>query len=74
MGSVHSFRIFGAAILRSVFHDRDDALYAGDQIHRATGSLDHLAGDHPVCDVAFVGHFESAEDREIDVAAANLRE
>ena len=74
MGSVHSFKIFGLPSFERVLHHRDDALHAGDEIHRAAGAFDHLAGDHPIRDVAFVGHFECAKNGEIDVAAANHRE
>ena len=66
------FQNLWAAILGSVFHYRDDTLHSGHEIHRATGPFDHLAGDHPVRDVAFVGHFECAENGEIDMPAANL--
>ena len=62
-----------AAVFRRVLHHRDDALHAGDQVHRAARAFDHFAGNHPVRDVAFVGHFERAENGEIDVTAADLR-
>ena len=40
------------AVLRGVLHHHDHALDAGDQVHRAAHALDHLAGDHPVGEVA----------------------
>src|SRR3546814_15450083 len=36
--------------------------------------LDHLAGHHPVGQVALVGDLHRAEDRQIDVAAADHSE
>jgi len=47
-----------------VFHHCDYAFHSGDEIHRAARPLDHFSGDHPVRDVALVGHFESAENRK----------
>src|SRR5262245_39249753 len=64
----------GSAILRCVFHHNDDAFNPGDEIHRAAHPLHHLAGDHPVGEVAALVHFHSAEDREVDVTAADHRE
>ena len=49
-------------------------LAAGDQVHRAAHALDHLAGDHPVGEVAVRGHLHRAQDRAVDVAAADHRE
>ena len=46
-------------------------LRAGHQVHRAAHALDHLAGDHPVGEVALLGDLHGAEDGEIDVAAAD---
>jgi hypothetical protein len=72
-GSVHSrltvTRRFGA-----VLHDHDDALGAVDEVHRPAHPLDHLAGDHPVGEIAVLGDLHAAEDREIDVPAADHRE
>ena len=65
------FQNLRAAVLGRVLHHRHDALHSGDEIHRATGPFDHLAGNHPIRDVAFVRHLECAENGEIDVAAAN---
>ena len=44
----------GLAVLGGVVHDHDDALDAGDQVHRAAHALHHLAGDHPVGEVALL--------------------
>ena len=40
------------AVLGDVLHDHDDPLGAVDEVHRAAHALDHLAGDHPVGEVA----------------------
>jgi hypothetical protein len=42
-----------------------------DEIHRPAHPLDHLAGDHPVGEIAVLAHLHRAEDGEIDVAAAD---
>ena len=68
------FQNLWAAILGGVFHHCNDSLHSSDKIHRSTGPFDHFAGDHPICNVAFVRHFEGAENCEIDVSAANHRE
>ncbi len=68
------FQNLWTAVFGSVLQHRDDAFHAGNEVHRAAGSFDHLAGNHPVRDVAAVGHFKRAENREIDVSAANLSE
>ena len=54
-----------------MLHDRDDPLNSGDKIHGPARSLDHLAGDHPVGDVAVGGDFKGPEDREVDMPAAD---
>ncbi len=46
-----------------------DAADAGDEVHGAAHALDHLAGDHPVGEVAALGDLHGAEDGEVDVAA-----
>ncbi len=68
------FQNLRAAVSGAVLHHRHHALHSGDEVHRATGSFDHLAGNHPIRDVAFVRHLEGAENGEIDVPAANHRE
>ena len=40
------------AVLGVVLHEHDDPLGAVDEVHGAAHALDHLAGDHPVGDVA----------------------
>ena len=50
-------------LLGRVLHDDDHALDAGDEVHRAAHALDHLAGDHPVGEVAVSRHLHGAEDR-----------
>ena len=65
------FQNLWTAILGSVFHYCHDTLHSGHEIHRPTGPFDHLAGNHPIRDIAFVGHLECAENGEIDVPAAN---
>ena len=62
------------AVAVRVLHCDDDLLRARDQIHRAAHPLHHLAGDHPVGEVAVLGHLHGAEDRQVDVAAADHRE
>jgi hypothetical protein len=47
---------------------------AGHQIHRAAWALDHLARHHPVGQVSGFGHFQAAEDGQVDVPAADHRE
>ena len=44
----------GAAVLGVVVHQDDDAAYAGHEVHRAAGTFDHLAGNHPVGEVAML--------------------
>jgi hypothetical protein len=73
-GSEHCVEDLGGAVLGRVIHDHHHALGAGDEIHRAAHALDHLAGDHPVREVALLGDLHRAQDREVDVAAADLGE
>ena len=40
--------------LRGVLHGHDDALCAGDQVHRAAHARHHLAGDHPVREMSLL--------------------
>ena len=63
-----------AAVLRGVLHRDDDLLGSGDEIHRAAHALDHLAGNHPVGEVAFLVHLQRAEHGQVDVPAAHHRE
>src|SRR5947208_3649834 len=57
-----------------MLHDNNDALDAGDEVHRAAHALHHLAGDHPVGEIAVLRHLHRAEDREIDMPAAHHAE
>ena len=59
------------AVLGDVLHEHDDLLRAVDEVHRATHPLDHLPGDHPVGDVAGRGDLHRAEDRGVDLPAAD---
>ena len=72
-GSVHRLQQL-RAVLGGMLHHDDDALDAGDEIHRAAHALDHLAGDHPVGEIAVLRHLHRAEDREVDMAAAHHAE
>src|ERR1051325_3118719 len=72
---VQELRIDAAVLgLGRVRHDHYDLLDARDQVHGAAHALHHLAGDHPVCEVAVLGHLHGAEQRDVDVAAADHRE
>jgi hypothetical protein len=57
-----------------VLHHDHDLLDAGHEVHGAAHALHHLAGDHPVGEVAILRDLHRAEDRQIDVAAADHRE
>ena len=54
-----------------VLHHDDHALGRRDQIHRAAHALDHLAGDHPVGEIAVLRDLHRAQDGAVDVAAAD---
>jgi hypothetical protein len=57
-----------------VLHEHDDPLRTVDQVHGAAHPLDHLAGDHPVGDVAVPRDLHGTEDRGVDLAAADHAE
>ncbi|MPN04598.1 hypothetical protein SDC9_151840 [bioreactor metagenome] len=57
-----------------MLHQHDHAAHAGHQIHRTTRPLHHLAGDHPVRDIALVRHFQRAKDRKIHMTTTDHRE
>src|SRR3954468_4357339 len=57
-----------------MFHYHDDLLDPGDEVHRPAHALDHLAGHHPVGEVALLADLHAAEHREIDMPAADHRE
>jgi hypothetical protein len=58
-------------VLGRVLHHHDDFLDAADQVHRAAHALNHLAGDHPVGEVAVLGHLHGSQDGNVDMAAAD---
>eukprot|EP01025_Chloroclados_australasicus_P040009 TRINITY_DN4164_c1_g1_i6.p1 TRINITY_DN4164_c1_g1~~TRINITY_DN4164_c1_g1_i6.p1 ORF type:complete len:316 (+),score=45.89 TRINITY_DN4164_c1_g1_i6:256-1203(+) len=64
----------GLALLVGVLHGDDDLADAGDQVHRAAHALDHLAGDHPVGDIALLADFHGAQDAHVDVPASDHAE
>ena len=45
-----------------MLHYCHDTLHSGHEIHRPTGPFDHLAGNHPIRDIAIVRHLECAEN------------
>src|SRR5678816_2527348 len=59
------------AVLRGVLHQHHDPADTRDQVHGAAGTLDHLPRHHPVGEVAVFRDLETAEDGEVDVAAAD---
>src|SRR3546814_114447 len=59
----------GLALPGAVLHQDHHPFDPGDQVHRTAHALDHLAGHHPVGQVALVGDLHRAEDRQVDVAA-----
>ena len=61
-------------VAREVLHHHHDPTGAADEVHRPAHPLDHLPGDHPVREVAVLRDLHAAEDREVDVAAADHRE
>jgi hypothetical protein len=58
-------------VLGGVLHDHHHLLDARHQVHGAAHALHHLAGDHPVGEVAVLGHLHGAQEREVDMAAAD---
>src|SRR3546814_7277607 len=52
----------------------DDALDARDKVHRAAHAFDHLARHGPVREIAVARDLHRAEDRKIDMTAADHRE
>ena len=61
----------GAAVRGRVLHQNDDAPDAGDKVHGAAHAFHALARNHPVGQVAALGNLHGAEDRQVDVSAAN---
>src|SRR5689334_1902388 len=62
------------AVLGGMLHDHDDALDAGDEVHGAAHALHHLAGNHPVGEIAVLRHLHRAEDGQINMPATHHRE
>ena len=65
---------FGIAGAGAVFHQHDHPARATDQVHRAAHAFDHGAGDHPVREVAVPRDLHAAQDRDVDMTAADHRE
>ena len=57
-----------------MLHHHNDLLNTRDQVHRATHALDHLAGDHPICDVAPFRNFHRAQYGQVNMPAPDHRE
>lgn len=70
-GRVHSLSSLGSP-LGHMLHDDDHAFDAGHEIHGAAHALYHLAGNHPVCQIAALGNLHRAEDRQIDMSAPRI--
>ena len=62
------------AALARVLHGDHHAGGAGDEVHGAAHALHHFARDHPVGEIAVLGHLHGAEDRQVDMAAAHHAE
>src|SRR5262245_27173928 len=54
-----------------MLHHHHDPLDPGDEVHGAAHALHHLARNHPIGEVAVLGYLHGAEDREVDVPAAD---
>ena len=54
-----------------MFHQHDDALDTGHQVHGTTHAFDHLARNHPIGQVARRADLHGTEYGQIDFAAAN---
>ena len=65
-------QINGAVLLLGhVFHQHHHALDAGHQVHGTAHALDHLAGDHPVGQIALRAHLHGTQDGQVDLAATD---
>jgi hypothetical protein len=60
-------------MFRGVIHHHNDTANARDKIHRSPHALDQFAGDHPVCQIAILGHLHRPKDRHGNFAAADHR-
>ena len=54
-----------------MFHGDEDALGAGDEVHRAAHALEHFAGDGPVGESSLFIDLQRPENGEIDVTSAD---
>ncbi len=72
-GREHFVQDLGLAVLRRVLHQRHHAPHPGNQVHRAAHTLDHLSGDHPIGQVPAQGNLHRAQNRQIDMPAADHR-
>src|SRR5262249_7879492 len=61
-------------VLGRMLHHNDHLLDAGDEVHGAAHALDHLAGYHPVGEVAVLSNLHGAEHRQINVSATHHAE
>jgi len=59
------------AVLRRVLHGDDDPLGARHKVHGAAHAFHHLAGNHPVGQIALLVHLQRAQDGQVDMAAAD---
>src|SRR5690606_34266583 len=67
--------VFGAVLLaRDVIHQHDDAADARNEVHRTAHALDHLAGNHPVGEIALFRDLHGPQDGKVDLAAADHAE
>ncbi len=62
---------FGLVVARGVFHGDEDALGAGDEVHRAAHAFQHFPGNGPIGESALFIDLERTENGKIDVASAN---
>ena len=62
------FQHLGLATLVGVVGHHDNPAHSGNKVHRAAHAFDELSGDHPVCQIAILGHFHRAKDRHRDLA------
>src|ERR1700732_3646215 len=65
------FQNFWFVVARGVLHGDEDALGAGDEVHRAAHAFQHFSGDGPISERALFIHLQRAENGEVYVAAAN---
>ena len=61
----------GRALARGVLHGHDHAARASNQVHGPAHAFDHLAGDHPVGEIALLIDFHGAKHAQINVPTAD---